>query len=510
MTDDVTLAGRLDRSLGHAWLEVDGRKHTRDSGTEITLALDDGTSVAVLVTPSRLGLDGKAKRETWGDVAATPLARQFDDVAPGDHVEVELGGWSLDAGTRVVVRGAVKERALVGGGPRDAATAQPSRIEAHRLAVVDGDDATAIAALDRADLDAAIAKAASVPAPPAPAPVPEPPRPPVPWKWGLWITLGMGAVFLGVAVLVWKPLGAQLQRYHLPWSLLLASTGGLLVLLALVLALSRPPFECAVSGGSRSTFHPTWAIGKAFGVIVSSYAGALLMVTAPAVSVTADARWAASAVVPLPLTGLGFAIWLFVKTRRHLRLARTLWTAPRQPDPLVDGKWGRLRGIVRSPDKPPLTGEVSYRQRSRNYTYTSRNQDGSSSLQSGTKWWKVGVPDHPSLGAMRIESGSRTIDIAGEAWWGAPLTYQVTSADDEVFATRAAIADGDEVVVLGRVRVADGVAQIRATGAESLLVFSTPAALGALTARWLAGYALLLATIVASAAATIGLWTWTP
>nr|MBA3542802.1 hypothetical protein [Deltaproteobacteria bacterium] len=110
MTDEPTeLVGTVvgDSAFARASLRIGEATHRRTTGeTVLVLQLADGAIVTVAADPRHVALKATdTHRERWGELRAHPLASLFDDVAPGDHVDVMLEGWRVSPGQRVAVRG---------------------------------------------------------------------------------------------------------------------------------------------------------------------------------------------------------------------------------------------------------------------------------------------------------------------------------------------------------------------------------------------------------------------
>lgn len=471
-------------ALAAGTLRIGRETHHGAAGDRLTIALDTGAQQTIDAPPDGLAVAPRIEREDpWGAVADHPLARLFAAKAPGDHVEVELAGWVIAAGARVAVR------------------VDPDTRAARSIAVLDGDgadaDADADAALDRLDRELAerdARKAAALDARIAARERkrehrPAPTRAPRPWRIMPWILLVIGVGLGALAFVLEVPAGRSSHGAERQVPVML---GALFATFALVMWLSRPPFEADGDGQRRRWKHPSWAIG----LLVF----ALLLLGIPLGAVTIELEAGSIAFAYLALVAAGGLVWCGRYHRRQLRLARLLLRA--RPLRSATGH-GWFEGEVDG--KAVVIGRhTDYVLKSRSYTETVTLDGGGTTTRERTSSWYEGVGNSSPLRPFRIMCGDRRVKVTGDrASWGAPLAYKPRKKPEIRFATEATIRDGDRVVVLARVVDDGGAPQIHATGVESLVMFGAPEqprrTLARLTFAWLAQAALVLAIAVAGA-----------
>lgn len=466
-----------------AEMRVDGERSERTFGKALTLRLDDGSTVTVRTRPRELAVRPRREhRGKWSDVADSPLGVLFRDRAPGDHLDVALEGWMIEADTRIAVR------AVAG--------------VARTVVCAEGDDAAALAQLDEADAEHT--RAAAPDQPKRPRAEPARSNADVPWRIAAPVlgVLGLALVAIGVVVPLLLPSGAML------------------VASALALRLSLPPF---VANEPKTPLppRPPWQIGSLVAWLIAGNCMVLPL------TVLAGA-WLGYAYVAI--AGLALVAVCGAKHRSARRLARLLLGGAR------DGAC--FEGTLDGPTIP-LTIEYVQKIVDRSYTHYE------SGLREGTVagWHRVDSFDHwlepvskmTALDDFVIRDGDRRVHVTGgRGLCGAPFVFQPvepyevwakrqeraqaraiergdTRAYDELrqvcrpfYITSAELHDGDSVLV--RARVDDGT--IDASGREALVMFAAPedarGALRRLVWRW-RGKALLLAAIAAGCAATAAL-----
>ncbi len=475
----------VEGTLACLRLRVEGAEHVHDSDDRVVIELDGGDRVTVTASPRALGVAATIVREgSWAELSGSAEARAFRAVAPGDHVDVELRGWTIATGSRIAVRGEVTGTTLAGGGPREAATERPAALEAARIEIVrDGDDAGAIALLERVvEEPARVRTPARQRAPRPKRTAPRTPPPPRPWRRTAPVMAILGAVLAAPGLLLWPRLGAAG----------LLGTGAFLLEAALAMYLSHGPFDL---GDAQPTV-VRWSERLASFL---TYTMLLAVLIVPIWIFLPPVAYGSTAIM-----GAVLLVGALRRHRRHLRFARLLLGGRDLPAPWSDGTWGRLAGTVVTPGEPVLTRTSRYVAKASGVTsHQAVDSAGRVYTEFRGKSWiqatpvTTSRPFHLRVGTQGIE-----IDAAG-ALWGTPTRYIATVEPVEAWATQAAIAEGCSVVALGRI---DG-GTVRATGPESLLLFGVPgwedarATLRRLTLRWLA----LATALAALVAASLGL-----
>jgi hypothetical protein len=496
---ETTLVGVIEGGdapvLASTTLEVDGKQHSQQVGDGFVLRLDDDSRMNVKAHPTSVEvLPASSRSGSWGDVASDRRASLFADVAPGDHVDVELAGWVLAPGQRIAVRGEVVEHALEGGGPRETAIERPSAITARRIAIVDSSDADASKLLDRAAQaerekqdalrarDAAAKEAARAAA--------EKVTRPLAFQIKALVVLAILLIAAGIAT--WEglpPAGVRLGKGAV-LSLMLLATAFHTIILLLVSVIVRPPFEAPAPQAS-GVVKPSWDIGMMSGFFMGC--GIVASGTSWVSVVFHGVNGLAGSVGYGALAGFAFLWWARHRHRRALRLARLLLSARAAPKP-VASQFARSAGTVAG-GQAALRHAITWHKRK----YTNQSTHGPNAGQ--TRRWIEGTPQSSGPSSFTCQFGDTALEIhTANVEWGAPFQFMPAS----FVSTRASIEPGDELLVLGRPKLEDGKLHARSTGPESLLLFGAPrnarGTLLRLTLGWLLPAAALLAIIVTSIA----------
>ncbi|HEX5063788.1 MAG TPA: hypothetical protein VFV99_30625 [Kofleriaceae bacterium] len=504
MVEGITVVGVIEGDgpvLAATTLEIEEARHERKHGNRFVLRLDDERRVTVAATGKLAVVPAKPRRGTWRDVASDPRAALFADVAPGDHVDVKLLGWVLVPGQRVVVRGTVADEELSGGGPREAAVAQPSVIDSKRVAIVTTDDAAAISLLDeeeaheRREQQAKRARQAAAEA----AQRGKTPRP----LQRFIIELIVFAIILVVTGLAcWRGVAAATAGRNTSGVALLSITSFVIayyaIAMLLVCLVVRPPFEAARCGEAEGTISPPWNNIPLLGGFF--LLGGAIMTASVLISVAFDGLEVLA--FPVALCALGsffFLWWGSAKHRAHRQLARLLGRARVLPDP-VEGQFGLFVGRVAPGSGWVIDRSITWQR----HKYTNQSTHGPNAGQ--TSRWTDGTPSSSSDPSFTVHCGSTKFVVeTANAQWGAPLSYEPGT----MISTRARIANRDEILVLARLRNENGTLVARSTGPESLVLFGAPqharATLRRLAWRWLLPARALAALILASIAAIVWL-----
>jgi hypothetical protein len=489
VNDPATITGRVAGTgtgpiAARALLEVEGARHTRALGERITVVTDDDREVIVELPARCPGVGFADLAGPWRTAGTDPRAALFDDVAPGDHVAVQLTGWAVAPGMTITVRGELVDAALDGGDYRDAPTSHPRRVRARSLAI--GSAAAQLAAAPAAT------PAASPAAAPRSARVP-----------GRALAIVCGALG-GLAVLAWAG-GREamvLANFRAePAAYELAAGCALLIAAALALA-STPGFERVQLGAEPGAASPTWSIGGAFvifGALLAT-AGVYGWLTPTSLGAVAIAWGAAGC-------GLTLAVWLFARHAGARGFGRLIVRA--RPIALDDPAFGRFAGVV---IEGHLERSVTYRTRVERRERITHDARGYQRWRTVRNSYLAAEPAQEASAVLRVRVGDRTVDVeTNQAAWAAPIAYLPIPAGSPAKVLAAArIGAGDAVVVLGRIKADGARLVVRATGPESLLIFGAPGDASAVLRAVMRGWAVRLwAPIFAIAAAvTAGVHIW--
>jgi hypothetical protein len=483
---DATIVGTVVGDPGApvlAWgrLDAAGVVPERSRGAQVTIETDHGVQHAVDAAPDRLKVPpAKGRRAPWREVAATPLGGLFDDVAPGDHVEVELRGWTVAPGARIAVR-------VVMGDP----------VVARALAIVDGAgdpdaDARARGALDALDREPAAAPTPAPRATPDAKPKPKPKKPspkpdPMPWQRSApvfrWIAIGFAVL-------------AAATARHLALVAGFGASAAMATAIHLTMVISRGPFHGGIAVATTDrwlkSIHPAWDFSRSLTVIVVGWPVVAPIVVGMAIAMPeAAAGLAGALLVAVAAASIALVLQMTHRHRDMLRFARILLRDRAIIEGTVDAPGTplthRVRDVVR----------VDYRRRAGEDHERYRH------------WSEVATT---ASAPFRIRTADRTIVVDGVgAWFAAPIVPgKIAPAEGFLLRTGTA-SNGDSVIARGRVRDTGDGPVLRATGPESLLVFAAPAdarrTLIRLTRGWHARAAALLAIGGAAGAAAIVLFT---
>ncbi|HUQ03726.1 MAG TPA: hypothetical protein VM261_14615 [Kofleriaceae bacterium] len=445
-----------------ATLHAGGQAIARAHGSHIVVRTSD-RAVGIHVDPSVIL--GEDLRGSWGELARHPLAALFQEVAPGDHVDVRISGAALAPGDHVAVR------------VRRAGT----DLAAVRVVLgADGDAAMrALAhaeAADRAQHDHAQRAAADAAARAERARIT--PRPP----WSR-TTPVFGAIALGFLALAASE--ATGWRGAVPQG---GSAAGLWVF-GVGLGAST-----LMMWGTRHDLPFVQRVGATPGpssrqlVMFFQIAAALLAM------MIAFGRNKSGPTTPHPVPGL-YVACLFPAVTALIGIVRGFASvrglvpveqAARLPLPPPAATWGVVEGIVGRSEGPALSAT------------TARAVQSAGSGRGGWIWEELQTTA-TATPSFELDAGPwrATVYTSGMTW-AAPPAWQPL---DEKRAIRAvaAVRSGDRVRVLARTGATPDDRSLRAGGPESLfLVVGTPSAFLRRALRPPVMLALYVALVIAS------------
>jgi hypothetical protein len=284
---------------------------------------------------------------------------------------------------------------------------------------------------------------------------------------------------------------------------ILLGAGLYAVMGALAATATRAPFELEDLGAKRKEGSPAWEIGPPLMI------GASILVMIEFIAwLTPSPATAAVAIGLAGLVGVFFAAWAYGHHRRHLRFARLVLGARTLGSPPQADAWGVVAGTLVGEG---IEREVTFSARSKRVD--THQQTAQGVPKERTQSWIEGSGRTRAPKTMQLRAGEEPITVTtASARWAAPITWAALRPASPVTAKSVArVADGDPVLVVGRVRRDDEGATIRASGPESLLVWgASRSLLLRRTAAWLGPWLALTGLALVSLAAAAHLWSVAP
>ncbi|CAN5399550.1 hypothetical protein BH09MYX1_BH09MYX1_55060 [soil metagenome] len=174
---------------------------------------------------------------------------------------------------------------------------------------------------------------------------------------------------------------------------------------------------------------------------------------------------------PIIVPGCAFglvviAIYLGWATRREARLARAMLDAAPHVIPWEHNTWGATEGTIASGSKSLEIEAAAFS------LFEETYNDGSGGNHEA--WTSEGGPfvlDADGIATMRVQAAKA--EWGTTARWEKPGRPKATADRPKVVRAVGVLPVGGRVLVVGRVKVQDGMAEMTSTGAESLLLFAT-------------------------------------
>ncbi len=399
----------------------------------------DGKRIAVTFTAPVETVPLVERKDRWEDLEDDEDAAPFREDAPAPHVKVLLRSFSLRDGDEVDLWGRTSY-AMGSASFRAGATHEIASIEL--LACGKGEEgARHVAELEAKEEERRRPK--------------ETPRLPLRrvsvMDWILLATAGVGALSLPFL----KP--AARWDVHAITLLLLGS-----VLPSVFLGTKRLHFDRQNPTGTPLEKH---RIG--FGAVGLVFACTAAMF--PFIDMSGDEEGPFNH-APIVAIGAGASLllmagYLFVITYRDTRIAQALLDAPPHALPWEHNKWGATEGTI-------ATGSKRYEAKAAAFSlFEETFEEGSG---GNPQAW------NSDAGPFVLDAdGKATVQVdATKAEWGTTVRWRidgrrVTREHKKATREAALMPVGGRVLVAGRVKVRDGMAEIENTGKESLLLYST-------------------------------------
>ncbi len=167
------------------------------------------------------------------------------------------------------------------------------------------------------------------------------------------------------------------------------------------------------------------------------------------------------------ICSIALALYFAWATRREARIARTMLAAPKHSIPWEHDKWGATEGFI-------ATGSKKYEVEAAAYSLFDETwSDGSG---GNAHAWSS------ETGPFVLDAdGSATVRVRpAKADWGTTVRWRkkgpvVTKDHPKESREVAMMPVGGRVLVVGRIKVKDGMAELVSTGKETLLLYATQA-----------------------------------
>jgi hypothetical protein len=398
----------------------------------------DGALVAVTVASDVRAVPFAERRERWEELEHEPTCAPFREDAPAPHAKVKLRSFELRDGDAIELWGAT-ESAPTAAGFREAAERRVAVIDATLIGRGD-EGAKRIDELEAEERERNQPSFAH--------------RKPLPRLRALELASIVVCALAALAIL------------FVPTA---ASRWDAVVTLALVLAVVVPG---ALLTAPHARFEHCGGAGPTTPIRELPYIIVFSIGWLPAMFVFVDLQsdeegpfnhapvsaWGGGLVL------LGTAAWYAWASRREARLVRAMLAAPKQPIPWEHNRWGAVEGTV-------ATGTVKYETKAATYSlFEETFNDGSGGNLRA--WTAQGGP-------FVLDAGEATVRVnAAKCDWGTTIRWgrtgkSVSSDHPREVREVGLIPVGARVLVVGRVKVSDAMAEIVSTGAETLLLFAT-------------------------------------